>query len=237
MTKDIVLVAGGGGFIGGHLVGDLVQRGMRVRAVDMKPLDEWYQVVAGRREHGARPVGPRRLQAGGGRRRPGLQPRRRHGRHGLHREQQGPLHALRADQHAHADGRARRGASSASSSRRRPASTPPTSRPPRTSPRSRGGRLPGDARGRLRLGEALQRAHVPPLPRGLRARDARGALPQRLRALRHLRRRPREGARGDLPQGRPGEAERHRTRSRSGATASRRAASCTSTTACTAPSC
>ena len=33
----------------------------------------------------------------------------------------------------------------------------------------RGGRLSGDARGRLRLGEALQRAHVPPLPRGLRA--------------------------------------------------------------------
>ena len=44
MTKDIVLVAGGGGFIGGHLVSDLVQRGMRVRAVDQKPLDEWYQV-------------------------------------------------------------------------------------------------------------------------------------------------------------------------------------------------
>ena len=46
---------------------------------------------------------------GGGRRRPGVQPRGRHGRDGVHREQQGPLHALRADQHAHADGRARRG--------------------------------------------------------------------------------------------------------------------------------
>jgi nucleoside-diphosphate-sugar epimerase len=44
MSRDIVLVAGGGGFIGGHLVGDLMQRGMRVRAVDMKPIDEWYQV-------------------------------------------------------------------------------------------------------------------------------------------------------------------------------------------------
>ena len=44
MTKDIVLVAGGGGFIGGHLVSDLVQRGLRVRAVDQKPLDEWYRV-------------------------------------------------------------------------------------------------------------------------------------------------------------------------------------------------
>ena len=44
MSRDIVLVAGGGGFIGGHLVADLERRGMRVRAVDVKPLDEWYQV-------------------------------------------------------------------------------------------------------------------------------------------------------------------------------------------------
>ncbi len=44
MTRDTVLVAGGGGFIGGHLVGDLVGSGMRVRAVDVKPLDDWYQV-------------------------------------------------------------------------------------------------------------------------------------------------------------------------------------------------
>lgn len=38
-----VLVAGGGGFIGGHLVADLVAKGLRVRAVDAKPLDAWYQ--------------------------------------------------------------------------------------------------------------------------------------------------------------------------------------------------
>src|SRR5512138_442430 len=44
MSRDIVLVAGGGGFIGGHLVNDLERRGMRVRAVDVKPLDDWYQV-------------------------------------------------------------------------------------------------------------------------------------------------------------------------------------------------
>ena len=42
---DLVLVAGGGGFIGGHLVGRLLESGFRrVRAVDIKPLDEWYQV-------------------------------------------------------------------------------------------------------------------------------------------------------------------------------------------------
>ncbi|MCX2934730.1 NAD-dependent epimerase/dehydratase family protein [Mycobacterium sp. CVI_P3] len=39
-----VLVAGGGGFIGGHLVADLVDRGLQVRAVDIKPLDDWCQL-------------------------------------------------------------------------------------------------------------------------------------------------------------------------------------------------
>lgn len=39
-----VLVAGGGGFIGGHLVADLRRRGCRrVRSVDRKPLAQWYQ--------------------------------------------------------------------------------------------------------------------------------------------------------------------------------------------------
>ncbi|AXT86216.1 NAD-dependent dehydratase [Aeromicrobium sp. A1-2] len=39
-----VLVTGAGGFIGGHLVADLVKSGKNVRAVDKKPQDEWYQV-------------------------------------------------------------------------------------------------------------------------------------------------------------------------------------------------
>jgi len=38
-----VVVTGAGGFIGGHLVAKFRQQGKRVRAVDAKPLDEWYQ--------------------------------------------------------------------------------------------------------------------------------------------------------------------------------------------------
>jgi GDP-D-mannose 3', 5'-epimerase len=41
---DRVLVAGAGGFIGGHLVGDLVRAGVPVRAADIKPPDEWHQL-------------------------------------------------------------------------------------------------------------------------------------------------------------------------------------------------
>jgi GDP-D-mannose 3', 5'-epimerase len=39
-----IVVAGAGGFIGGHLVKDLIKAGRQVRAVDIKPLNEWYQV-------------------------------------------------------------------------------------------------------------------------------------------------------------------------------------------------
>jgi nucleoside-diphosphate-sugar epimerase len=43
-NNNNVLVTGGGGFIGGHLVNTLRQQGYkRIRAVDVKPFDEWYQ--------------------------------------------------------------------------------------------------------------------------------------------------------------------------------------------------
>ena len=42
--NELVTVTGAGGFIGGAFVADLRNRGFRrIRAVDVKPLDEWYQ--------------------------------------------------------------------------------------------------------------------------------------------------------------------------------------------------
>ncbi len=46
LAKDSkIVVAGGGGFIGGHLIGSLIGQGFtNLRAVDIKPQDQWYQV-------------------------------------------------------------------------------------------------------------------------------------------------------------------------------------------------
>jgi len=38
-----ILVTGAGGFIGGHLIKELLNRGYKIRATDIKPLDDWYQ--------------------------------------------------------------------------------------------------------------------------------------------------------------------------------------------------
>ena len=39
-----IVVAGAGGFIGGHLTKTLLSQGHQVRAVDIKPMTRWYQV-------------------------------------------------------------------------------------------------------------------------------------------------------------------------------------------------
>jgi GDP-D-mannose 3',5'-epimerase len=45
MKDDLILVTGAGGFIGGAMVAELRRQGYRrIRAVDVKPLAEWYQV-------------------------------------------------------------------------------------------------------------------------------------------------------------------------------------------------
>jgi nucleoside-diphosphate-sugar epimerase len=42
--SESIVVTGGGGFIGGHLVAELKSRGFeRIRVVDLKPLGRWYQ--------------------------------------------------------------------------------------------------------------------------------------------------------------------------------------------------
>jgi len=42
--KEKIVICGGGGFIGGHLVAELRRQGFtRIRSVDIKPYSEWYQ--------------------------------------------------------------------------------------------------------------------------------------------------------------------------------------------------
>lgn len=45
MKNELIVVAGGGGFIGGHIVSDLIKKGCRnIRVVDIKPKSDWWQI-------------------------------------------------------------------------------------------------------------------------------------------------------------------------------------------------
>src|SRR5262249_12122412 len=44
MASEKIVVCGGGGFIGGHLVADLLRQGKEVRSVDVKPFSELFQM-------------------------------------------------------------------------------------------------------------------------------------------------------------------------------------------------
>ena len=46
-----ILIAGAGGFIGGHLAKVLLERGHEVVAADIKPLDQWYQAFDQAQNH------------------------------------------------------------------------------------------------------------------------------------------------------------------------------------------
>ena len=103
---DLIVITGAGGFIGGALARYFHDQGFtRIRAVDKKPLPDWYQRVPGveclcldvsEKEN------CRRVCEGRGR---GLQPGGRHGRHGLHRALPHRVPAQHPDQHAHDRGR------------------------------------------------------------------------------------------------------------------------------------
>jgi nucleoside-diphosphate-sugar epimerase len=48
MSNNLILVTGSGGFLGGHLVADLLRRGHdNIRAVDVKPFNRWHQIFPG----------------------------------------------------------------------------------------------------------------------------------------------------------------------------------------------
>ena len=159
-----VLVAGGGGFIGGHLVADLLAQGKSVRAVDVKPLDEWYQVHERRRQRRRRPLPARRRARAhrGCATRSTCSPADMGGMGFIENNKALCMmtvltntHLLQAAQE-HEVERFFYSSSACVYAADKQTDT--------EDHRAEGrGRLPRDAGGRLRLGEALQRAHVPPL--------------------------------------------------------------------------
>ena len=107
-ADKLLVVTGAGGFIGGSLVAEFRKQGYRnIRAVDIKPFEEWYQVFddvenleldLNLKENCERSTAraPTRFTIS-----PPIWAA------WAYREQQGPVHALRPDQHPHAAGGAR----------------------------------------------------------------------------------------------------------------------------------
>ena len=209
MKNGLVVVTGAGGFIGGALVSDLRRRGFtKIRAVDVKPLEEWYQVSDGvenlvldlnLKDHcdavsqGAQQVFNLAANMGG----MGfiennkalcmlsvlinthmLEAARNHGVQRFFYSSSACVYNGDKQKDVKNPGLKEEDAYPA---------------------------LAEDGYGWEKL---FQRADVPALPRGFRHRDARGAVPQRVRPAGHLGRRPGEGSRGHLPQGDRGQAER-----------------------------
>ncbi len=229
---DLIVVTGAGGFIAGSLVRYFHDKGFtRIRAVDKKPLDEWYQRTPGVEDLVPRRQRPRQLRPGlrgGGR---GLQPGRRHGRHGLHRALPHRVPPHGPHQHPHDRGRPE--------GRRRPLlllllrlrlQHRPAEGRLLAGPQGIR-RLPGHGRTRLRLGEALLGDGLPGILGRARPQDGHRPVPQRLRPPRHLGRRARESPGRAVPQGHRGHGRTAASPSSSGATGRGPAASCGSATA------
>ena len=205
----MIVVTGGGGFIGAHMVRSFQEQGFdRIRAVDVKPLDEWYQITDGvenlrldlrdkaacfEAAAGAQYIFNLAADMGG---------------IGFIEGNKAlcmlssliSTHVLMAAHECDVERVFYSSSACVYAADKQTSADITALREVRC--------LPRDARGRLRLGEVVRGTHGPALLRGLRARDARHAVPQRLRAVRHVRRWTREGAGCDLPQGRQREAQR-----------------------------
>ena len=93
-----VVITGAGGFIGGHLVAEFRKQGDKhIRAVDVKPLDEWYQRFEDVENLQLDLNIKQNCETSAEGRRRNLQSRCEHGWHGLHRAQQGAVHVVSAD--------------------------------------------------------------------------------------------------------------------------------------------
>ena len=193
---DLTVVTGAGGFIGGALVASLREQGhKRIRAVDIKPFDHWYQRfddvenlsldlnekqncdVATR---GAHEVYNLAANMGG----MGFIEKNKalcmlSVLINTHMLQAAVKHGVTRYFYASS-------ACVYNGDKQKSFEAPPA---------ERRRCLPGACRRRLRLGKDFFRAHVPPFPRRLRSLHPSGALPQRVRPLGHLVRRPRESSR------------------------------------------
>ena len=239
MKDDMIVVTGAGGFIGGHLVAEFLRQGFCVRAADIKPLNEWYQVhreaenfparckaTAATSAHAARSARARERSttsrptwaawASSRTTRPCACSRVLINTHLLMAAQGGGRRALLLRQLGLRLQRRQAERLRTSTALKEEDAYPA---------------MPEDGYGWEKLFSERMCRHF---REDFGLSDARRPLPQRLRPARHLGRRPRKGAGRHLPQGDRRPSSPASTRSRSGATATRPAASCTSTTASTA---
>ena len=202
MVAKKIVVCGGGGFIGGHLIADLRRQGIKdIRSVDIKPLSEWYQVFP---DVENLQLDLQKLDA--------CQTALKDASkvYNLAADMGGMgfiennralcmlsvlinTHLLMARKEAGVERYFYASSACVYNADKQ--------RDPNVTALKEADAYPGHARGRLRLGKTFQRTHVPPFPRGFRHGHARGAFSQRLWAARHLGWRARKGARRRLPQG------------------------------------